>query len=176
MLTVVDGVVLSELPFYGAGPGGILPGALLAGFANLFCIAVLAPLAGRPLLRRRRPDLPKAIADDYAGTILLCALCLALLAGGLAHRPAVAGERNDRAAAVAAVSAFVGAHARAYEPGLGAIDVIRIETDLYRSCVPGPDPDRWLCLYVRTARRPAAVTRDPDTTPNDAFRRHGGFG
>ena len=41
VLTVVDGVVLSELPFYGAGPGGVLPGALLAGFANLFCICLL---------------------------------------------------------------------------------------------------------------------------------------
>ena len=44
------------------------------------------------------------------------------------------------------------------------------------SGVPGPDPARWLCLFVRTSQRPAGVTLDPDRSPNDAYRRHGGFG
>jgi hypothetical protein len=174
-LTVADGVLLSALPFYGEGPGGIVPGMLLAGFANLLLIAVVSPLVGRRLLRRRRPDLPKPIADDYAGTALMWALCAALLAGGLAHRPAAAAERNDRRAAFLAVHAYVSASARDHQPGLAATDVMRIEPDFYRGCVPGPDPARWLCLFIRTGQRPPGVTRDPDRAPNAEYRRHGGF-
>ena len=54
------------LPISGDGPGGVLPGVLLAGFANLILIAAVAPLAGH-WLRRRRPDLPRVVAQNYAG-------------------------------------------------------------------------------------------------------------
>src|SRR3954469_21515419 len=60
-VTLLDGIALEVLPIEGDGPGGVVPGVLLAGFANLIAIAVLAPLAGRRL-RRARPDLPRAIA------------------------------------------------------------------------------------------------------------------
>src|SRR5919107_3404528 len=88
-LTLADGVVLPKLPFYEGGPGSVFAGVLLSGFANLFAVAVLAPLAARAL-RRRRPDLPRLVARDYAGTALIAALFLAMLGGGLAHRPAAA--------------------------------------------------------------------------------------
>src|SRR3954463_7600616 len=69
-LTLVDGVLLSELPFYDRGPGSLVGGLLLAGFVNLFAVAVVAPLAGR-WLRGRRPDLPRLVANDYAGTVAI---------------------------------------------------------------------------------------------------------
>ena len=70
VLTLAEGVALDVLPITGDGPGGVLPGVLLAGFANLILIAVVAPLAGHRL-RRRRPDLPRVVAQNYAGTALL---------------------------------------------------------------------------------------------------------
>jgi hypothetical protein len=172
--TVLDGVLLSELPFYDRGTGSFVGGMLVAGFANLVAIAVLAPLAGRRL-RRRRPDLPRLVASDYAGTALLAAIAACLLVGGLLHRPAVAAERADVAAAAAATHEYVAAQASEYSSRLGGMDVLRVEDDLYRSCVPGPDPDRWLCVFVNTSQRPAGVTADRDATPNSAFRVHGGF-
>ena len=66
-------------------------------------------------------------------------------------------------------------HARGYEAGLGSIDALRLEPDYYRACVPGDDPQRWLCLFVSTDQRPAGVTRDPDQAPNAVYRMHGGF-
>src|SRR5215211_7112849 len=63
-LTAVDGILIVLLPPYDGAPQQLLGGVLLAGFANLLAIAVAAPLAGR-LLRRRRPDLPRMIANDY---------------------------------------------------------------------------------------------------------------
>jgi hypothetical protein len=55
------------------------------------------------------------------------------------------------------------------------MDVMRLEDDLYRSCVPGGGSDRWLCLYVKTDQSPAGVTADGDRTPNSELRVHGGF-
>ena len=70
VLTLAEGVALRCCRSPATGPGGVLPGVLLAGFANLILIAAVAPLAGHRL-RRRRPDLPRVVAQNYAGTALL---------------------------------------------------------------------------------------------------------
>ena len=79
VLTLVDGVLLVVLPPYEGGPPAVFPGVLLALFANLLTVAVAAPAVGR-LLRRRRPDLPRLVAADYAGAALLAALAALLVA------------------------------------------------------------------------------------------------
>ena len=175
VLTVADGVVLALLPFYGDGPGGFVPALLLAGFLNLLAVAVLAPLAGRAL-RRRRPDLPRLVAADYAGAWLLGVIAALLLTGGLIHRPAVAAADDDERAVAGAVHDYVLAQAPEYRAGLGAVDAMRLEPDYYRACVPSADPRRWLCLFVSTDQRPPGLTRDPDQAPNAVYRQHGGFG
>ena len=81
------------LPIAGDGPGGVLPGVLLAGFANLILVAAVAPLAGRRL-RRRRPDLPRVVADNYAGTALLLAFAAAVARGR--PDPPAGGGRGAR--------------------------------------------------------------------------------
>src|SRR3954447_132150 len=91
-LTVIEAVLLNALPVWGDGVGGFVPGLLLAGSLNLVVVAVIAPLVGM-LVRRRRRDLPKPIASDYAGTALLGVLFVALLAGGLSHRSDLAHDR-----------------------------------------------------------------------------------
>jgi hypothetical protein len=173
-LTLAEGIALDVLPIEGDGPGGIVPGALLAGFANLIAVATLVPLAGHRL-RRRRPDLPRPVADNYAGTVLLCAIAAAILGLGLVHRPQVLAEQADRGAMAGAVHDYVVAQAPEYRPGIVAADAMRLEDDLYRTCVPGPDPKRWLCLFVNTRQRPAGVSLDHDRAPNASYRRGGGF-
>jgi hypothetical protein len=165
VLTLGEGVALEVLPIAGDGPGGIVPGVLLAGFANLIAVAAIAPLAGYRL-RRRRPDLPRVIADNYAGTALLCAIAAGIVGLGLAHRPQVLARQADRGAMIGAVHDYVVAQAPAYRPGIGAAEAVRLEEDVYRACVPGPDPKRWLCLFVNTEQRPAGVTVDADRSPN----------
>jgi hypothetical protein len=174
VLTLAEGVALEALPIAGDGPGGVLPGVLLAGFANLILIAAVAPLVGHRL-RRRRPDLPRVVAQNYAGTALLLALAAAILAGGLIHRPAVVAAEDDLRAQAVAVHDYVVAQAPAYRAGIALADPVRIEDDLYRTCVPGPDPKRWLCLFVNTDQRPAGVTLDHDRAPNTGYRGPGGF-
>jgi hypothetical protein len=168
-LTVVDGVLITVLPPYDGTPPGLVGGLLLAGFANLLLLAVVAPFAGR-LLRRRRPDLPRPVAHDYAGAGLVAALTVAILAGGIAHRPAVAGEHDDARALSAAVRDYVAAHAPEWAPGLDGVEVREYAPEVFRACVPGRDPRRWLCLIVDTDRRPARVTRDESMVPDSAAR------
>ena len=92
------------------------------------------------------------------------------------HRPAVAAEEADVAAVVAATHEYAATEGGAeYRAGLSGIDAMRIEQDLYRACVPGPEPDRALCVFVATDREPPRVTPDTDQAPNSTYRLHGGF-
>jgi hypothetical protein len=168
-LTLADGAVLALLPFYGDGPGGFVPGVLLAGFFNLAAVAVLAPLAGR-LLRRRRPDLPRMVAANYAGTTLVVAIFLGLLVGGIVHRPATRAGDRDLAAVIGSVHAYVASERPDLRGKLGATDVMRLEARLYRACVPQRQPQRWLCLFVSTAQSPPGITRDHDEHSNESYR------
>jgi len=174
LLTPLEGILLSALPPYDGAPPGVIGGALLAGFANLFLIAVVAPLAGRRW-RRRRPDRPRVVAADQAGTALLCGLAALIVVACVLHRPAVAARRADAAAAYAAAHDYVLDRAPAYEAGLGAVDTLRLAEDAYRVCVPGPVRGRWLCLYVDTDQQPAGVRRDASMEPNSSLRTVGGF-
>ena len=129
-------------------------------------VAVLAPLAGR-WLRRRRPTLPLVVAQDRAGTALIGALAVALAAGGVAHRPAVRNARRAFDRQAAAARAYLRANAPAeFRSNIGLLSTWRQSADLFRTCVPGPDPDRWLCLYIRTDVSPPTVRPDPDHQSN----------
>jgi hypothetical protein len=174
VLTVVDGVVLLVLPAWDRAPADLYGSLLVAGFANLAAVALLAPAAAA-WLRRRRPDLPREIARNYAGTALVWTVTGGLVIGGLAHRPAVREAEFDLAAQSAAVRQYVVRNAPGYRDGLARADYLRIDEDLFRTCVPGPDPRRPLCLLVTTAQHPPGIRRDPDRTPNAAYRVHGGF-
>ena len=171
-LTLIGGALLHLLPAYGEGPGGVVPGFLLVGFANLFCVAVLAPVAGRRV-RRRRPDLPQAIATNYAGAALVCLVFAAVVAGGLAHHGAVVAEDERRARVAGTLGDFVRTQEPSYAAGLGAADALKIDDDLYRACVPGHAARRALCVFVSTDQQPPGVRRDTDMVPNDVYRRQG---
>jgi hypothetical protein len=174
-LTVVDGVLLVVLPPYAGGPDHFLPGALLAGVVNLLAVVLLAPVLGR-LLRRRRPDLPRLVAADYAGAVLLVGMTALLVAAGLAHRSAAAAELEREQEVAAAMQLYVLEQAPEHADSLGAIDTIRIEQDYYRACIPRDEPDRWFCLFVTTDQHPPGVTLDSDETSNtEGYRPYGGF-
>jgi hypothetical protein len=172
--TVLDGVLIHLQPLAGDGTG-LVPGLILAFFFNLVAVAVLAPIAGA-VVRRWRPDLPRMVANDYAGTALIVVVAAAVFAVGLAHRPAAEEERDDFAAQSAAVHRYVVAKAPLpYGANLDRADTLQLESDLYRTCVPGPDPRRALCLFVTTDQSPPGVRRDPNNEPNESFARGGEY-
>jgi hypothetical protein len=171
VLTLVNGVLLTVLPPYEGGPPGVFPGVLLAAFLNLLAVAVVAPLVGLVVRRRMRPDLPRAIAADYAGAWLLVAITAVLLVGGVAHHSAAAAATAREHAVARAMHDYVVSSAPEYRAGLDHIDAIQLEPDRYRTCVPGPDARHALCLFVRTDQQPPGITRDTSEEPNSIFRR-----
>lgn len=174
LATLVNGIVLVVLPPYEGAPENVFPGVLLAGFGNLLAVAVLAPAVGL-LIRRRRPDLPRLIASNYAGSWLLAAITVLLVVAGLLHRGAADAEQAREQAVAVAMHDFVLGEEPRLRGSLDTIDVIRIDHDLYRACVPREEPDRYLCLFVTTDQHPPGVTRDTDEEPNRSYRPHGGF-
>lgn len=173
-VTLLDAALIHHLPLAGEGTGWIAA-LLLAGCLNLIAVAVLGGIGGW-LLRRRRPDLPKVVADDYVGTALVLAMAAVFLVAGLLHRPQVLDEREAVATQAAAVRRWVAAEAEPlYRSHVAAADTLRLEEDLYRTCVPGDDPKRHLCLIVDTASSPPVVKRDDNREPNASLNRPGGF-
>lgn len=164
-LTGLEAVAMHLRPI--AGDAITVPAAfVLCGFMNLAVVAIGAPIAGRAL-RVRRPSLPKEVAADRAGTGLLLAMAAVILAVGLAHHGDVVAEERDFAAQSAAVRQYVRAQAPpAYRVNIDRADTWKQAPDLYRTCVPGPDPRKHLCLIVSTAQHPPGITVDADQQPN----------
>jgi hypothetical protein len=166
LAVLLDAVLLHVLPIAGETAPEAFGALLLAFFFNLVAVALGAPVAGR-WLRRRRPALPKVVADDRAGTAVIGALCVGLLAAGLVHRPAMRAEEEAFARQAVAARRFVLTQAPArFRANVEHMDTWRPGPGLYRTCVPGPDPRRSFCVLVNTDQRPPGVTRDPNQSPN----------
>ncbi len=148
---------------------GLVGGVLLAGFLNLGLVAGAAPVTAIAV-RRRRPDLPRVVARDYAATALIV-VGVAVVAGlGIAHRPALRAAAAAFRAQSDAVRAYVALHApAAYQRRIDGADTWRMDVNLYRTCVPGEDPARRLCLIVNTAISPPGITVDPNMAPNSTY-------
>lgn len=167
VLTVVDAVLLRVLPIAGTGTP-LVQGLLLAMFFNLVAVALLGRLLGW-WLRRRRPEVPRVVAEDRAGSALLCAVTLALVAGGLVHAPGADDAEAAVRAQREATAAFVNAHGEAvHRANLGAMDTRQHAPEFFRTCVPG-DPVAdvpALCLLIDTSEDPPRVVVDRDRSPN----------
>ena len=173
--TLADTVLLHFLPVAGNGRTGWVPAFLLAGCLNVVAVAAFGGLGGW-LLRRWRPDLPKVVADDRAGTALVLLVSALFLAFGLAHRPALQDHTEDVAAQAAAARRWFASQAPAeYRRHVDAADSLQIAPELYRTCVPGRDPERWLCIYLDTSDRPVTARRDTSGASNARFDPSGGF-
>ncbi len=175
VLTLVDAVLLGRLPIAGDEGTGFIPAVLLAGVLNLVAVALLSPLVGARL-RRRRPDWPKVVATDYAGAGLVVAVTLLLLVGGLVHRPFVTDARQDMIAQQESARRYAARFAPAeFRRNATYSDSLKLEDDLFRTCVPGDDPKRWFCMYVETEGHPPGVTVDDNRQSNASLYAPGGF-
>lgn len=174
LITMLDAAIMHWLPIAGEGTGWV-PALLLSGCLNIAGVALLGGLGGL-VLRRARPSLPKVVADNYAGTVVLGLLALAFLAAGLVHRPELATDRDAFGRQSVAVHRWVQANGDAFTRAhvdLG--DSLRIDRDLYRTCIPSRDPRRALCLVVDTSASPPSVRRDANREPNASLSSRGNF-
>ncbi len=174
VLTLVDAVLIHTFPLAGEATG-LVGGLLLGAFFNLLAVAVAAPLVAI-LVRRRRPDLPRVVAVDYVGTVLLLGVTATFLAIGLAHRSTILDSQDALALQAHAAGRYVAAQgAPDHRAHVHQMTTLQLEDQLFRTCVPGADPDRWLCLFVDTSTAPVGVTLDDSRESNASFNRPGGF-
>lgn len=174
LVTVLEMALLHWQPLAGEDTS-LLGGLLLAGCLNIIAVALVGGLGG-VALRRRRRDLPKVVADNYAGMAALGAVAIVFVAVGLAHRPEIADEHAELAEQTRAVQRWVQANGDAFTRAhAGGATTLRVDDSLYRTCLPGTDERRWLCLVVDTSQSPARVTRDPNRESNASWNPRGGF-
>jgi hypothetical protein len=166
---VVDTVLLRALPIAGDTAPDVFAAVLLAFFFNLVAVAVGAPLAGR-FVRNRFPALPKVVADDRAGTVLIAGVAAVLLTVGLVHHPVVQARARAFDLQAATARAFVLDRApTAFKANVGRMDTWKQGSHLYRTCVPGPRARRSFCVFVDTKHDPPLVVRDSDQSPNSVL-------
>jgi hypothetical protein len=172
-LTLLDGFLLHELPPVQEGID-LIPGILLATFGNLVLIGAIAPWLARRMWRRRPAAEPGAppkaqleVLSDRIGTGLLVASVFGILAAGLAARPTVVVETEERERAADTLRGFVSAHGDdELRRNLEASDTARLADGYYRSCIPDDERERWTCFFLDSRGEETTLIRDPSALPN----------
>jgi hypothetical protein len=172
IFTIADGLVLHYLPPNTTGVK-LIPGIIIASFANLFLIGAIANWITRRLVARerrvhtaeRREPLPREVILDRTATILLSLAAAGLLAAGLGNRPVIVSETNATHEAAVRAEHFVLAHgtpqARA---NLQDANTKRLAAGYFRICVNLDNRAKAFCMFVDTNKN--TVVRDPDERPN----------
>jgi hypothetical protein len=154
-----------------AGDAQSLPAGAIAGLAlNLVAVLLLSRPLGA-LLRRVRRDLPGVVARNYAGTSVVVAVTLGLLAAGLVHHATVVANQSELRDATVRAEAWIGDRAPAeFRRNLALADTFAIQPgSIYRTCVPGGRAGRAYCVVVNTRLPFGRSVRFAGSEPNSLF-------
>jgi hypothetical protein len=148
VLTLADAAIVHHLPLSG-DTEPLVGGWLLGAVLSLIGIAFLGGVLGRGV-RRLRPDMPKAVARNYAGALITLAITLVLLGGGIVHHGVIVGDRAALQDAVARATRYIDDHAPAeFQNNLRALVTYQVQDRvIYRSCVPDLAGNRQYCVVV----------------------------
>lgn len=178
--TIADGLLLHYLPPNTTGVR-LIPGFIIASFANLFLIGVVANWITRRLVVRerrvhaqeRRDPLPREVILDRTATILLSLASLGLLAAGLGNRPVIVSDTNATHEAAVRARNFVEAHGTPQaKENLDDANTYRFSDGTFRVCVNLNDRSKAYCMFINTKTN--TVRHDPNPRPNKPADR-GGF-
>lgn len=169
VLSLVDGLIGQALPVSGQAQdvaGGVLVGLAL----NLVVIVLLSRPLGA-LLRRRRRDLPTAIARNYAGTVGLVLVTAGFVAAGLGAQPDIQADQRALRDALVRAEAYIGARApAAFRDNATHPDTYTIQAgSIYRTCVPNDAHTRTWCVVVRRSLPFARSVVFDGYEPNSVF-------
>jgi hypothetical protein len=170
LLTLVDGLVLYRLPPAGTSFKDPIAPILVATFANLFLVGLIAPWLTRRLAARRggaSDQIAREVLQDRVGTVLLALGVVGVVAAGLGNRQVVVSETRATEQNAGAVRGFI-EHTRSPEliRNLETANTVRLGEGYFRTCVARDDRRRHFCMYVDTKKRPVEVVPDGSTEPN----------
>jgi hypothetical protein len=172
IFTIGDGLILHFLPPNTTGVR-LIPGIIIASFANLFLIGVIANWITRRLVARerrvhtqeRRDPLPPEVILDRTATILLSLASIGLVVAGLGNRPVIVSETNATHEAAVRAQNYVLAHGTPQaKANLQDANTRRLAEGYFRVCVNLNDRARAFCMFVDTNKN--TVVRDHDARPN----------
>jgi hypothetical protein len=148
----------------------IFSAALVGLVLNLLAVLLLSRPIGA-LMRRSRHDLPWVVARNYAGTTVVLAVSVGLLAAGLVHHGTVIANQNALRDATVRAQAWIGDRAPAeFRRNVSLPDTFAIQPgSIYRTCVPGRSWTRTYCVIVKTYLPFARSVRFAGYTPNAVF-------
>ncbi len=166
VLSVLDGVLMHWLPVSGDSQS-LFAATLVGAFAGLVGIVFFSPLLGL-LLRRARPDMPRVVSRDYAGTFVVTAITALILVAGVIHHPAIGADRRALEDAVGRAEAYIGDHAPAeFTRNLSRADTLEVQPPVvYRTCVPNTAGTRNDCVVVDRSRPFASSVKAAGSEPN----------
>jgi hypothetical protein len=172
-ITLLDGVLLHKLPPVREGID-LIPGILIATFGNLVLIGAIGPWLARRTWKRRPAADPAApakaqleVLSDRIGTGLLVASVFGILAAGLAARPTIVAETDERERAAKELLRYVETHGdEELRRNLEASETARLADGYYRSCIPDDDRESWTCFFLDARKEETTLTRDPSELPN----------
>jgi hypothetical protein len=174
LLTLGDGLLLHYLPPNRSGVR-IVPGLIIASFANLFLIGVIAPFIARRLATRERQaskvegrePIPREVLLDRSASVLLVLATIGLVVAGLGNRPVIVSETRATEDNAHLVETYVNAHGTTeVKANLQTANSKRLAEGYFRTCINLNDRSKAFCMYVNTKKR--TVVPDRSTRPNAA--------
>jgi len=172
IFTIGDGLILHFLPPNETGVR-LIPGIIIASFANLFLVGAIANWIARRLVARerrvhgqeRRDPLPPEVILDRTATILLSLAAIGLVVAGLGNRPVIVSETNATHEAAIRARNYVLAHGTPQaKTNLEDANTRRLAAGYFRVCVNLNNRSRAFCMFVDTNKN--TVVRDHDARPN----------
>lgn len=175
---VVDAAILHLLPPIGSdhqidAPTGLnlVGDAVVAGFTNLFLVAVIAPWLAKRLTERPVPEgypaPPYELHFGRTAAILMAVAAAGLIVAGLGNRPLIVSETKATQTNAELVRNWVLNHGDAeMQRNLDTANTVRLSSNFFRTCIANDHRTRYWCFFVDTKADPAKLTRDPDTRPN----------
>jgi hypothetical protein len=153
-LTILDAFVIHALPLQGDSQA--LAGAAILALAFNLIGVVLIGAPARLILGRVRADLPAVVARDYAGTVVVICVTVAVLVAGLLHHSVVQADRRAMNDAITRAVAYIGDRAPAeFRSNLSHQSTYVIEARrIYRTCVFSGRRPKTYCVVVK----PSSVT------------------
>ena len=174
----VDAAILHFLPPVGSdrqinAPQGLnfVGDVIVAGFANLFLVGLVAPWLARRLTVREvaagEPAPPFEVHLGRIAAILMAVGAIGLVVVGLGNRPVIVSETEATEANARTVRDWVLNHGSAeMKRNLETADTIRLSSNFFRTCIAADDRRHAFCFFVDTKADPPKLRRDPDTRPN----------
>ena len=172
VVTLAEAVLLNRLPPIRTGVD-LIPGAIIATFANLILVGAVAPWLAKRMAARSgghgavSPQTAREVLQDRVGTVLLATGLVGVIASGLATRPLIVGETEERERAAKALFEYVQHSGNAeLRRNNDAAETARLADGYFRTCIPHDDRRRYFCFFVDATKQPVEVVRDPSAQPN----------